>query len=349
MPGIVHFLPVEKKNMFASWLDEIGIAAHVKVRDYTALKIHFGEKGNKGFIEPAMARVVVEKIKAAGGWPFLTDANTIYVGERADAVHHAAVAEEHGFTFKDCGCPVIIADGLRGNAGVDVEVNLKHFSHVSIANAIHYSDSFVFMSHFKGHEISGFGGAIKNIGMGCGTRAGKYAMHDKLAPQVDTKECIACGECVKWCSGHALRLENRAISFDEKNCVGCGECILSCPAGVFSIPWDEKTSAVQEKIVEYAYGVLKGKPHFSINFLTHITKFCDCYATRGSPLTGDIGILASSDPVALDQASADMVNNKFGGDFWHHIFPSIDWSVQLAYAEKLGLGTRKYRLEEYYG
>lgn len=342
----VHFLPMEKKKLFARWLDGIGAAAHIKPRDYTALKIHFGEKGNKGFIEPAMARIVAEKVKAAGGWPFLTDANTIYVGERADAVHHATVAGEHGFTLDGCGCPVIIADGLRGNSGVDVHVGLKHFSHVSIANAIHYSDSLVFMSHFKGHEISGFGGALKNIGMGCGTRAGKYAMHDKLTPRVDVKQCIGCGQCVKWCGGHALRLENKTIIFDEKKCTGCGECILSCPSGVFEIPWDENTSAAQEKIVEYAFGVIKNKPHFSINFLNHITKFCDCYATKGSPLIGDIGILASPDPVALDQASADMVNKKFGGDFWRHIFPSIDWAVQLACAEELGLGTRKYKIVE---
>jgi uncharacterized Fe-S center protein len=274
----------------------------------------------------------------------LTDASTIYVGKRADAVHHLVVAANHGFTLGKCNCPVIIADGLRGNAGVDVEVNLKHFSKVSIANAIHYSDSLVFMSHFKGHEISGFGGALKNMGMGCGTRAGKYAMHDRLQPSINDDKCLGCEQCVKWCNTQALRVENKKIHLTPEKCAGCGECILSCPQSVFTIPWDESVSDVQEKIVEYAFGAIKDKPHFCINFLNHITKFCDCYPDRGKPLLPDIGVLASDDPVALDMASADLVNQQFKGDFFKSIFPGIDWNVQLDYAEKLGLGTRKYEL-----
>jgi len=285
---------------------------------------------------------------AASAWPFLTDTNTIYVGQRADAVHHSLIAAEHGFTVENCGCPVIIADGLRGNSGVSVEVNLKHFRSVSIGHALHYADSHIFITHFKGHELTGFGGVLKNMGMGCGTRAGKYAMHDKVLPKVSVDQCTGCGQCLKWCSGNALRLEkNNKIVMESERCIGCGECILSCPQNVFMIPWDENTSAVQEKIVEYACGVLKGKPHFSINFVNYITQYCDCYATKGKPLTGDIGVLASADPVALDQACADMVNSSYGSDFWRVIFPEIDWTVQLSYAERLGLGKREYTLIEY--
>lgn len=343
----VYFLPQEKLAQYAAWLAAIEPAKHVKEHDFTAIKIHFGEQGNIGYVRPGYVKPVVDLIKRQKAEPFLTDANTIYVGARADAVSHTRVAAEHGFTIEKCGCPVIIADGLRGNAGVDVEVNLKHFKTVSIANAVHYADSFVFINHLKGHEISGFGGLLKNAGMGCGTRAGKYAMHDKLRPRIGVENCIACGQCLKWCSAQALSLKDRKIAMDLERCVGCGECTLSCTHNVFSIPWDETASGVQERIVEYAYGVLKGKRTFGISFVNHITKFCDCYPTREKPLLGDLGVLASSDPVALDQAGADLVNKAYGGDFWRHIFPDIDWTVQLAYAEQLGLGNRQYELVEY--
>ncbi|MCB4790891.1 MAG: DUF362 domain-containing protein [Elusimicrobia bacterium] len=344
MSSNVYFLQWEQVDKLGEWLKSTGLFKKIRNRDFTALKIHFGEKGNKGYIKPEYAKTVVDKVKLQCALPFLTDASTIYVGERADAVHHLTVANKHGFSIENCGCPVIISDGLRGNAGVEVEVNLKHFKHVSISNAIYYSDFIIFLNHFKGHEISGFGGVLKNMGMGCGTRSGKYSMHDKVHPKTIYDRCIGCGNCLKWCSACALHLKNKKISLDDKKCVGCGECILSCPQGVFQIPWDENTSAAQEKIVEYAYGVVKNKPNFGINFLNFITKFCDCYRTKEDPLLKDIGVLASDDPVALDQASADMVNKAFGSDFFKFIFPQIDWEVQLNYAEKLGLGSRQYKV-----
>ncbi|MBN1622135.1 MAG: DUF362 domain-containing protein [Endomicrobiales bacterium] len=347
MSSQVYFLPWSKLDNFSDWLKSIKLFEAIKNRDFTAIKIHFGEKGNKGYIKPEFARKVAEKVKLRCGIPFLTDANTIYVGERADAVHHSVVANKHGFSIENCGCPIIIADGLRGNAGVDIEVNLKHFKKVSVSNAIANADFIIFMSHFKGHEVSGFGGALKNIGMGCAIRAGKYAMHDKVHPKVMIERCNGCASCIKWCSANALKLENKKIVMLKEKCVGCGECILSCPQGVFQIPWDEKTGAVQEKIVEYACGAVKNKPHFSINFLNFITKYCDCYRTKEEPLLADIGVLASSDPVALDQASIDMVNKKYRKDFARDMFPEIDWELQLKYAEKIGLGKRQYTLAEF--
>jgi uncharacterized Fe-S center protein len=346
MSSKVYFLSWENRKQFPQWIKKIGAYDHVSANEFVALKIHFGEEGNVGYIRPEWLKPVIEDLKEKSAWPFLTDANTIYVGRRADAYHHLLVAESHGFSLDNCGCPVIIADGLRGNSSVDVPVNLKHFKNVHIANAIHYADSFIFINHFKGHEISGFGGALKNMGMGCGSRAGKYAMHDTLKPKVKLDKCVACGQCVKWCSAGALKLAGKKITFDTNKCVGCGECILSCRENVFSIPWDSSASAVQEKIVEYAYGVAHKKPQFSINFLNHITQYCDCYPSKGEPLMADIGIIAGADPVAADQASADMVNKKYGSDFWRHLFPEIDWTVQLDYAEKIGLGSRKYELIE---
>ncbi len=172
MKSEVFFLPWNEKDMFSEWIKHIGAVNHISEHQYAALKLHFGEAGNTGFIKPEFVRQIVKIIKTRKAWPFLTDASTIYVGERSDAVHHTVVAANHGFTLGKCSCPIIIADGLRGNAEVEVEVNLKHFKEVSIANAVYYADALIFLSHFKGHEICGFGGAIKNIGMSCSTRTG---------------------------------------------------------------------------------------------------------------------------------------------------------------------------------
>ncbi|MFH1368135.1 MAG: DUF362 domain-containing protein [Elusimicrobiota bacterium] len=348
MTSTVYFLPWSKLDKFSDWLDSVGTTDHIRENELVALKIHFGEKGNLGYIKPQYAKITSDKIKKKNASPFLTDTSTIYAGKRVNAVSHTLLAAEHGFTLNKCACPIIIADGLRGNAAANVEVNLKHFKNVQIANAIHYADSFIFLSHFKGHELSGFGGALKNIGMGCGTRGGKIAMHNSVRPKMHVEKCTACGECAKWCGVKALEVRDKKIHLDTNVCVGCGECTLRCAFGVFEIPWDESVSSFQEKMVEYAYGVLKSKRAFYVNFINYVTKLCDCYKTVEPPLLDNIGVMAGADPVALDQACADLVNKAYGGkDFWRFIYPHIDSSVQLQYAEKLGLGSRKYEVKEY--
>ncbi len=347
MSGKVYFLPWKNKEKLYEFLKKARAFDHVKARHFLAIKMHFGEDGNEGFIKPPFIKPLVKIAREKTAFPFLTDASTIYVGKRSDAYHHSLIAEKHGFTIAECGCPVIIADGLRGNSAVSVEVNGKHCKKVSIAHDIFYSDSFIFLNHFKGHEITGFGGALKNIGMGCGSKAGKYEMHHNAKPDVNKKLCIGCGICVKWCPAGALSLKNKKITLDEKKCIGCGECVLSCPKGVFQLGWNEDVKNIQEKIVEYCCGVLKNKKSFSINFLNHITKFCDCYTTKGKVLMDDIGIMAGADPVAVDKASVDMVNKVYGKDFCKEIFPDIDYTAQFKYAEKMGLGTTEYELIEY--
>ncbi|MFH0947417.1 MAG: DUF362 domain-containing protein [Elusimicrobiota bacterium] len=356
----VYFSKTFSKDTVIKLAEKSGINSLISKNDFVAIKVHFGEKGNKGYINPEYLKPIVEIVKSLGGKPFLTDANTIYKGSRSNAVDHLNIAIEHG--FGNCGCPIIIADGLRGNSYIEVDVGLKHFKTVKIARDIYYADKFIFLTHFKGHEISGFGGAIKNIGMGCGCRHGKYEMHNAIKPNINSEKCIGCGACIKWCPSNALtllemshrdtvsltglKLSNKKIIIDKNICVGCGECILSCEQYAIKIPWDESTRNAQEKIVEYAAGVLYDKKAIYLNFLNYITKFCDCYETKEVPLVEDIGIVASDDPVAIDHASAELVNKKFGGDFFKHIFPDIDWSVQLEYAEKLGLGEKKYNLIE---
>jgi uncharacterized Fe-S center protein len=344
----VHFLPWKRKDELYSFLKAAKVFEHVKARNFLAIKIHFGEEGNEGYIKPEYVVPVVKIIKEKTAYPFLTDASTIYVGKRSDAYHHHLIANKHGFTIDSCGCPIIIADGLRGNTEQEIEVNLKHFKAVTIAQEIYNADSFIFMSHFKGHEITGFGGALKNIGMGCGSKAGKYAMHNTSKPTINLKRCIGCGNCARHCYQKALSLVDKKVVMDREKCAGCGQCIVNCASKAFGLKWNEDPSVVQEKIVEYAAGVLKNKNGAYISFLNHISKYCDCFSlSKNGPLMDDVGIVAGVDPVAVDQASYDLVNKAFGKSFFKKIYPEIDPTIQLKYAEELGLGIRDYELVNY--
>ncbi|MDR2395318.1 MAG: DUF362 domain-containing protein [Endomicrobium sp.] len=348
MPSKVYFLPWNRCNELYNYLKASRIFGHIKARNFIAIKVHFGEENNKGHIDPKYVLPVVEIIREKTAYPFLTDASTIYVGKRADAYHHQIIAHKHGFTIDVCGCPIIIADGLRGDVQVQVEVNLKHFKTVAIAQEICSADGFIFMSHFKGHELTGFGGALKNIGMGCGSKAGKYAMHHSCKPTLDQKHCIGCGNCVKHCYQKALTLIEKKVVMDKKKCVGCGQCIVNCAFKVFGLKWNEDSVGVQEKIVEYAAGVLKDKKGSYVNFLNHISKYCDCFSVpKNNPLMEDVGIVAGADPVAVDQASYDLINKSYGKNFFKEIYPQINPIVQLQYAQDLGLGSREYTLVNY--
>lgn len=348
MENKVFFLPWARRDELYDFLKKARVFDHVKARQYLAIKMHFGEEGNDGYVKPEYTAPLVKIAKEKTAFPFLTDASTIYVGKRADAYHHLLIADKHGFNIQNCGCPVIIADGLRGNAEEKIKADFKHFKSVSVARDIFYADSFLFLNHFKGHEVTGFGGALKNMGMGCGSKSGKYAMHHSSKPAVKAEKCTACGNCVKWCAQNALKLIDKKIVMDTDKCVGCGQCIVGCAFGVFKLKWNEGTIAVQERIVEYAAAVVRGKKSASINFLNHISKFCDCFSmAKNPPLIEDVGIVAGNDPVAVDQASYDIVNKAYGKNFFKELYPDIDPTIQLEYAEKLGLGSRKYQLIEY--
>ncbi len=343
----VFFLPIKETKKLAELALTAGLAKILRPDDFVAVKLHFGEAGNIGFIKPPLVKPVVELIKKQKAVPFLTDASTIYKGQRSDAVNHSLIAAEHGFNLENCGAPVVIADGLRGNSFIPVEIKQKHFQEVKIAHDIHYADSIVCLSHFKGHELSGFGGALKNLGMGCGAKSGKYEMHNNVLPVVDQDKCEGCAACTRWCPAEAIDLASGKAVINPEICIGCADCILSCPYHAVSIKWNESFTNVQEKIVEYAAGVLTSKKNksFYLNYINFITPQCDCYPTgNAKPLIKDIGITASLDPVSIDQASVDLVNKEAGRDLFREVYPNINWADQLGYAEKLGLGERKYEL-----
>jgi uncharacterized Fe-S center protein len=340
-------------------LDKVPFAKPLGKNSLVAVKVHFGEKGNTAFVRPIYLRPITDKVKAWGGKPFITDANTLYVGTRAESVSHLQTALENGFSYDTVGAPLIIADGLKGKSSLKVTINRKIFKSVSIAADIVDADALISVAHFKGHELAGFGGTIKNLGMGCASREGKLSQHSNIAPKVARKKCIGCGECVSHCAQEAISLEDEKSLINPEKCVGCGECILICPQGAIQIQWNESIPIFQKKMVEHTAGVLKGKVGRALflSFLTDISPACDCYGHADRPIVKDIGILAATDPVALDQASVDLVNREPGNrdsaltknfaageDKFRGVYPQIDWEIQLAYGEEIGLGTREYEL-----
>jgi len=351
-----------KRNLLeklSDLLNRTKIDTKIEQNDLVAIKLHFGELGNTAYLRPVFLRTVVERVKQSGGNPFLTDTNTLYTGSRSDSVTHLTTAIRNGFDYSSVGCPLIIADGLRGSNGVKVPIKGEILREVSIAKEIADADAMIVVTHFKAHELSGFGGSIKNVGMGCAAREGKLIQHSTVAPKINPATCKGCKLCTEYCPVAAIAMSKKKPSINEKVCIGCGECIIVCPAKAIEIQWNESPGIFQKKMAEYALGAVQGKrtKTLYVNFVMQVSPACDCYPHSDAPIVRDIGILASDDPVALDTASCDMVNNekslpntaikkalRAGEDKWRAIYPSIDWGIQLAHAEKLGLGKQAYRL-----
>jgi uncharacterized Fe-S center protein len=342
-------------------VEKTGLSDVISKRDLTAVKLHFGEYGNTAFIRPVFVRKIVEAVKGVGGQPFLTDTNTLYAGTRSDTPNHLSTAVKNGFAYSVVDAPVIIADGLRGRSDVLVDISQKNFKEVHIGSDIHYADSMISLAHFKGHELSGFGGTLKNLAMGCASRGGKLAMHSTVSPKVIRKRCVGCQECLKHCPSDAILInEDKKAIIDDDKCIGCGECIVVCATEAVQIRWNQAVPVFLEKMMEYAMGAIKGKEGkmLYVNFINNISPMCDCLAHNDAPIVQDIGIVASTDPVAIDQASVDLVNKEkalagtclktntgAGEDKFKGLYPEVDWEIQLEYAEKIGLGSRKYDLK----
>ncbi len=340
-------------------LDRSGVGEIASTNETVAVKMHFGESAETGHVKPRFIRRVVAWLAKRGTRPFLTDTNTLYRGSRSDSVQHLRTALEHGFTFSAVAAPVLIADGLRGTSETKLPVAGGMLKEAAFGAELVKTDSILAVSHFKGHELSGFGGAIKNLGMGGASRSGKLEMHSTTKPYVRTN-CIACGICASWCPADAIRVTEAAV-IDVEKCIGCGECIAVCPEKAVGIHWNESTDVFQKKMVEYvkAISVAKRGRIGYVNFLTDVHPLCDCYGTPKVPIVDDVGVLVSLDPIAIDQVSYDLVNEapvtrnsslsdgyRSGGDKFRDLHPDVDPSVQLRYGEELGVGTRDYTLIE---
>jgi uncharacterized Fe-S center protein len=361
----VYFLKVADggRDDIASGLDTLltrsGLAAAVAPGDLVAVKLHFGESRHTGHVRPWFMKRIVSWLLRQETCPFLTDTNTLYRGTRADAVSHLRAAADHGFTYSAVGAPVVIADGLLGTNETRVPVGGRFVKSAPLGAEIVKAEALISVAHFKGHEVTGFGGTLKNLGMGCAARSGKLDMHSTTKPFV-RPSCVACGVCASWCPADAITVEQKA-EIDEEKCIGCAECIAVCPEKAVAIRWNESTDTCQMKMVEYAKAAIstkRGKVGY-VNFITDVHPVCDCYGTEKEPIVPDIGVLASLDPVAIDQASYDLVNEappakgsklsdgySVGGDKFMDLHPDVDPTVQLRHAEKLGMGTRDYELVE---
>ncbi len=340
-------------------LESAGLDEKIKTRDLVAVKLHFGELGNTAFIRPVFIRQIIHQIKKSGAVPFLADTNTLYAGTRSDTPHHIETAVKNGFSYAVVEAPIVIADGLRGGNETVVTVDQKQFKKVFIASDIAHADAMVSVAHFKGHELTGFAGTLKNIGMGCASRKGKLAQHSSVSPKIKKKRCIACGECIEHCPQEAISLKENRACIDTERCIGCGECIIICTHKAVRIRWDQSVPIFMEKMVEYAKGTLDRKPDKTLflNFITDVSPACDCPPFNDAPIVRDIGILAAADPVAVDQAGVDLINAEPGikgsvldqnvspgQDKFKAMYPDVDWAFQLDYAEQLGLGSRTYKL-----
>lgn len=317
-----------------------------KTNNFVGIKTHFGELGLATFLNPVFVRAVTEKVKEIGGNPFLFETTTLYTnGNRANAVSHISTAIKNGFSYATIGAPIIIADGLLGANCIEVEIDKKYFKKVKIAGDIQYMDSIIALSHFKGHCATGFGGTLKTISMGMASRSGKLEMHSETKPFINNK-CNDCGICIVFCPLGAIEKKEGRAHIAPELCTGCMQCDTRCPVSAIRFNWDASSNMLMEKMAEYALGILKLKKDriVFLNFLLNITPDCDCYGYSDAPVVHDIGVLASSDPLAIDQASVDMVNKESGSDLFHKLWPKIDYKHILKYSEELGIGKREYKL-----
>ncbi len=336
---------------------------------YTAIKIHFGEYGNLAFLRPNYAKVVADYIKELGGKPFLTDCNTLYVGSRKNAIDHLETAYLNGFTPYQTGCHVIIGDGLKGTDEAIVPVNGEYIKEAKIGQAIMDADIFISLTHFKGHEMTGFGGTIKNIGMGCGSRAGKMEQHCDGKPEVMEENCIGCGSCYRICAHGAPIIKDGKAKIDHDKCVGCGRCLAVCPKDTIQGDYATTVPMLNRKMAEYSLAVCQNRPCFHVSLICDVSPNCDCHSENDMPIIPNVGMLASFDPVALDVACADLCNKMpvLDGsilsdnikeldsnsenskieelhDHFHMTHPDTDWKTCIEHSVKIGLGNSEYEL-----
>ena len=352
MKSKVYFVQVadaeninEVNKKLSQLLAKSNVLACVKEGHKPVIKLHFGEEGTTSYVRPDHLRFICDAIVKKGAAPFLSDANTLYRGKRLNSKDHLNIAMSHGFTKQALCVDVFISDDTKKDEITSVQIDQRRIKTAKVGRCYIEADSFLAVTHFKGHGLTGFGGTLKNIGMGCATREGKLAQHNDAAPIFYADKCVGCGECVEVCPADAIRMENDKSVLDKKKCIGCASCVAACPQDALFVDF-EAGDDVQRKMVEYAFAILKdkkGKAGF-LNFALRINKECDCWAYENSRIAPDVGILASMDPVAIDKASLDVVNAACGKEIFKEAHPQQNALLQLEYAQMLGLGSIDYEL-----
>ena len=346
----VYFLPLNKKTsdgevsaIAAKLLEHILQQEQITPASHLALKVHFGESGNRTYIHPECYDGILEVLKNKNIEASFIETSVLYGGNRRNAESHKKLAKDHGFTK----LPVIIADGVAGEDSSLIPIEGgKHFKTCALGKGFEAFEQLLVLSHFKGHSLAGFGGAIKQLSMGFASKGGKMAMHMGIKPKLMNFLCVKCGLCTKRCQVDAIHIEpkgsGKKSSIDHSKCLGCGACYSACPRHAISILSLRgirnmlfRKSDFREKLVEYALAAHQGRRNIYMNFAMSITKGCDCEPRPMLAAIPNIGIFVSTDPVAADAACYDACVRsglKFKG------------GEQLAYAEKLGLGSRDYNL-----
>lgn len=351
----VYFLPLKDgesldniNKKLLSLIDKTDPFRIINENNLVAIKLHFGEEENVGHVSPDFVSSIVKAIKKRQAKVFLTDTNALYKGSRTNTVDHLGLAYRHGFTPDKVGAPVVIADGIKSDEDIEIDIKGDYVKTAYVASAVVKADSVVAVSHFKGHIMTGFGGAMKNLGMGCASRRGKLVQHGGVAPVVTTEKCVSCGACIKICPVEAIKFVSKKAKINPKICIGCASCIAVCPVAAIDVDWPKGADTIQEKMVEYALAAIKDKKDKCVyfNFAIKITKECDCLAKDDPKICPDAGIFLSTDPVAIDQACADKVNAISAKDIFKEQHPERDWNKQLEHAQKIGLGNRVYELVE---
>ncbi|MCX6334181.1 MAG: DUF362 domain-containing protein [Bacteroidia bacterium] len=359
-------LRVKSPQNLLKKLEHLAVKAGIEKIDFdkklVALKVHFGEPGNMAYLRPNYAARIVKFLKSKGAVPFLTDCNTLYFGRRSNAPSHLEAAFENGYNPLVTDCPVIIADGIKGTDFREIAVDLELTGSAKIGSAIADADVIISLSHFKGHELTGFGGALKNLGMGCASVGGKLFLHSGSSPRIHEKNCTGCRVCEKYCGHDAIKVgKDKIAHINYDKCVGCGQCVAVCQYDASRVVWQSSSETACKRISEYAYAVVKDKPAFHINFIMNVSPDCDCWDSNDYPLVADIGIAASFDPVALDHACADLVmaapalqgsriceshdqGSLTGKDKFKLAHPDTFWKAGLEHGEKIGLGNMTYEL-----
>lgn len=349
----VYFIPASARDGLETFhkkllvlYDQAQFSQCFEPNDLVAIKIHFGEDGNTNHVPANYLKPIIDDLKRKKAKPFFTDTCVLYRSKRSDAVNHLWLAESHGYGLNKTGIPVIIADGLRGSNEIEVKIPGKLFKSVSIAADAMTANAMLVVTHVTGHMASGLGGAIKNMGMGLASRKGKLRQHSSMKPRIEITRCTGCGQCIIWCPENAITMNGNVAFINEKICIGCGECLTVCHFDAVRYNWKTSNDLLQRKMAEHALGAViqkKGKVGY-LNFLINITKDCDCLPGVQKPAMKDIGILASNDPVAIDKASLDLIEQYSGQSLTAQSYPGIDPTVQLVHGEAIGLGSLEYDL-----